>query len=245
MATAESVDALPARSRGPSRRYALVLIVAAGAATGAYWLWSERANLAAETSAAKALQELGALVVMDGARGHVASVNLSTLQSADALAEAIERLPALGPLTSLDASRTQISDDQLAVVSQLPSLTTLSLTETAIADRGVALLRSLENLQTLYLGSTQITNDALPLSGLRELRILDISATKVSGNLASLAELPQLEWLVLRDLELTDDALPPLGRSQSLRRLSLEGSTYSPASLETLQKALPKLSVDR
>jgi len=238
---AESVSA-PARR--PSAYGIVLLIIAAAMALG-YWFWSDRENRADEQAAAKALQELGALVIMDGDRTHVASVNLSTIQSPDALAKAIEHLPALNHLNSLDASRTEIEDKHLRIIDEMTSLNSLSLSETKITDDGARRLAGLDNLEALHLASTQITGDAInALGALKNLRILDLSATKVAGNLAPLAELPQLEWLVLRDLTLDEDALQPLGASPSLRRLSLGGSKYPAASIDVLKRALPELSVD-
>src|SRR5687768_5282404 len=105
-------EVLPPSDARP-RRVALVLVVVAGALGLIYWCWSTRQSQATEDAAARELQELGALVIKDAAGRHVASVNLSTLPSPEALAKALEQLPALTHLTSLDASRTSIGDEQL------------------------------------------------------------------------------------------------------------------------------------
>jgi hypothetical protein len=237
-------DSVSRPTRKPSA-YSIVLLVIAAAMALGYWFWSDRENRADEQAAAKALQELGALVIMDGERAHVASVNLSTLQSPDALSKAIEHLPALNHVNSLDASRTEIEDKHLKIIDEMSSLKSLSLSETKITDEGARRLAGLDNLEALHLASTQITGDALSALGeLENLRILDLSATKAARNLAPLAELPQLEWLVLRNLTLDEDALQPLGASPSLRRLSLGGSKYPAGSIDVLKRALPELSVD-
>jgi hypothetical protein len=233
-------------ARRQSLQNVLILALAAVAILLAYWYWSSRQNLAEESDAAKALQELGAIVVMDGGRRHVASVNLSTLQSSEVLAKALEHLPKLTQLTSLDASRTAISDDQLKFLAELTSLSSLSLNSTDVTDEGLRRLRSLTSLESLFLASTGIANRSLPfIADLSELRILDVSATKVTGNLEPLARLPQLEWLVLRKLSLEDEALPKLAGCEALKRLSLEESKYAVDSLATLQRDIPGLTVDR
>jgi hypothetical protein len=56
--------------------------------------------------------------------------------------------------------------------------------------------------------------------------------------------LPQLEWLALRKLSLTDEALPKLAACVALKRLSLQESKYSADSLEELLQESPQLSVD-
>jgi hypothetical protein len=246
MTSAETDDSMPPqpiRRRG-RRLYMLAALVAATAGL-IFWAWSSQQNRIAEDRAAKALEELGALVIMDGDRTHVASVNLSTLPSPEALDKAIEYLPALNYLNSLDASRTELDDKHLNTIVDMSSLNSLSLSETKITDEGAQLLAVLGNLEALHLASTQVTGDVLSALGeLESLRILDLSATKVAGNLAPLADLPQLEWLVLRDLMLDEDALQSLGASLSLRRLSLDGSKYPAASINMLKQALPALSID-
>jgi hypothetical protein len=245
MTIAETDDSLQPIRRRVRRLYLLVALVVATAGLS-FWAWSNQQYRIAEDRAAKALEKLGALVIMDGARTHVASVNLSTLSSLEALAKAINYLPALNYLNSLDASRTEIDDKHLKIIDEMSSINSLSLSETKVTDAGARRLADLENLEALHLASTQITSDALSALGeLENLRILDLSATKVAGNLAPLAKLPQLEWLVLRDLMLDEDALQPLAASTSLRRLSLDGSKYPAASIDMLKKALPALSVDR
>ena len=240
---AQSVnDQLPRRA---SSRRGLVLGVLAAVILAAAWGWTANRRLAAENKAAQALEKLGALVVRDGS-GHVASVNLSTVPTPEALAEAVALLPALSEITSLDASRSAIKDEQMAAVAQLGSLTTLTLNETAIGDAGVAQLRPLANLQSLFLSATPVTDAGTPaLASMKSLRVIDLSSTKLTGNFEPILALPQLEWLVLRDVKLADDALPRLEGSASLNRLSLEGSEYSADALAKLQQAQPSLGVDR
>lgn len=241
-----STDVPQSPSSRSSRRIIFALALIVTAISLAYWSWSNRQDLAAESVAAKTLQDLGAVVVMDGERRHVASVNLSTLQSPQSFAKAIQQLPSLTHITSLDASRTAISDEQLATVANLPKLNSLSLVSTAVTDDGVRWLGRLRSLQSLYLTSTGITDRSLPvIAELDELRILDVSATQVTADLEPLVQLPQLEWLVLRKLSLEDGALPNLSGCQTLKRLSLDESKYSADSLTKLQRARPELSVDQ
>ncbi len=241
----EAIESAPAGQR--RRRPILALAVAALVAGAlACWFLANAKRAAAEAEAAKSLESLGAIVVMDGSRTHVASVNLSTVTSPESLAKGIELLPALTDLGSLDASRTAITDDQLATVGRLTSLESLALSQTSITDRGLKQLAGLTQLRSLNLTTTPISGAGLAaLSDFRRLKMLDLSATKTADNLAPLARLPQLDWLVLRELTLADGALSDLSASESLSRLTLEGSTYPAASLTQLQQALPELSVDK
>jgi hypothetical protein len=228
-------------------RHVLIAIVFTAAVVAAgLWLWNLQRRGQAERAAAESLEELGAIVVVDGGSGRAASVNLSTISDEAKLAAAVELLPKLHWLTSLDASRTAIEDEHLETIGRLRGLTTLSLNETAIGDEGAARLRRLGDLQALYLASTEVTGAAFDdLAGMQELKILDASASRVRGNLAPLAKLPKLDWLILRNLPLGDEDLSELGGSASLTRLSLEGTTFSDAGLQELKEAAPGLSVSR
>jgi Leucine-rich repeat (LRR) protein len=241
----EASESVPSvRRRRPL--ISILAVVALVAVAIAYWFLANAKRAAAEAEAAKSLESLGVIVVMDGSRTHVASVNLSTVTSPESLAKAIELLPALTNLGSLDASRTAITDGQLATVGRLRSLESLALGQTSITDRGLKQLAGLTQLRSLNLTTTPISGAGLAsLSNFRRLKILDLSATKTADNLAPLARLPQLDWLVLRNLTLADGALSDLSASESLSRLTLEGSTYPAESLTQLQQALPELSVDK
>jgi hypothetical protein len=181
---------------------------------------------------------------MDGNRRHVASLNLSTLSDAEKLGKALEHVPHLVHLSSFDASRTPIRDEQLKQVATLPGLEALTLTSTSISDAGIAHLATLKELQALHLSETKVSSSGLnALSPLEGLKVLDLSATAVSGNLGQLSSLPQLNWLVLRNLTLEDDALGDLAGCQQLRRLNLEGSQYDQESLEKLRQGQPAINV--
>jgi Leucine-rich repeat (LRR) protein len=247
MMSTDTDDSLQPSARGSRRPYLLVAVLVAVVAVGLIvWALTVQQNRIAEERAAKALAELGAIVVMDGSRTHVASVNLSTVVSPESLAKAIELLPAMTELGALDVSRTAITDRELATVGQLTSLESLALGQTAISDGGLKQLAGLTQLRSLNLTRTPISGAGLSaLSDFSRLKILDLSATKTADNLGPLARLPQLDWLVLRDVTLTEDALSDLSASESLTRLTLEGSKYPAESLRQLQQALPELSVDK
>jgi Leucine-rich repeat (LRR) protein len=209
----------------------------------AWWLWHGRQATARELAAKSALADLGALVVMDGSRKHVASLNLSTLSDAEKVDKALEHVPHLFHLSSFDASRTPIRDEQLKQVGTLSGLENLTLTSTSISDAGIAHLAGLKKLQSLHLTGTKVSSSGLnALTSLEGLRVLDLSATAVSGNLGQLSSLPQLDWLILRNVTLEDDALGELAGCQKLSRLSLEGSQYDQESLEKLRQS--QLTID-
>jgi hypothetical protein len=242
---AETLATSPPRAR---RRALLSLFAAAVVILVAAALWSrpDAAALQRELAAKNELASLGALVVMDAARTHVNSVNLSTLKSPDSIHRAIELLPALGSLRSLNVDGTAFRDEHASVVGQLGGLQDLVLSHTAITDKGLEKLTDLSRLKTIHLADTTVTNAAIPsLAQLRSLNIIDLSGTQVTGNLEPLCELPELTWLVAKRLTLDAEAIAALGQCQSLGRLSLNDTNCPKDAVEKLEQQKPNLTIDR
>jgi hypothetical protein len=247
MATDSSIEQNPAaqtesgRSRMPTMLVVGFVLAIVLATLAAVFL---RGNSAAEAAAAEAIKKTNALVVPD-ASGNVASVNLSTVETPEALAEAIAQLPALSHVTSLDATGRPVKDEHLEAIGRMAALETLNLTDTEVTDEGVEHLKSLDGITTLFLNGTAITDASMDMvGGLKSLRSVDVSATKVTNNLAPMAELPDLAWLLIRDLTLADGALGQLKGCPKLSHLTIAGSKYSSAELDELKKALPNVAVD-
>ncbi len=218
--------------------FALAIVVATLAAV------MVRGNSAAEAAAAEAIKKTNALAVPDES-GRIVSVNLATVETPEALADAVAQLPALSHVVALNGGRTAIKDEHLEAIGRMAALESLDLTETGITDEGVKHLRSLGDIKTLVLTGTKITDASVDvIGGLSSLRSVDVSSTQVSNNLAPLADLPALEWILIRDLTLTDEALQQLKECQKLSRLTIKGSNYSEAALTELAKALPGVAVD-
>jgi hypothetical protein len=211
----------------------------------ARWFAPGGASSADELAAKNELTALGALVVMDGSRTHVNSVNLSTLKSPDSLHRAVELLPAFGRLHSLNVDGTKFGDKHADVVAQLGDLQDLVLSRTAITDAGLKKLENLSRLKTIHLADTAITNAGMASLGeLGSLNILDISGTKITGNFTPLAELSELTWLVAKCLTLDAAAIETLGQCESLRRVSLNDTACPQEALDKLAKQRPDISVD-
>ena len=64
-------------------------------------------------------------------------------------------------LTILNANHTQISDESLKSIAQLPELQHLDLANTAITDEGLAHLEGLSQLQSLDVTSTEVTAEGI------------------------------------------------------------------------------------
>jgi hypothetical protein len=118
-------------------------------------------------------------------------------------------------------------------LARLPNLRVLSLDEVPLGDSAADVLRvvsRLEHLEVLSLGDTGTTADSLShLSGLKRLRVLDLSGCEVTGPLSSLASLPQLRTLILRTPPATDEQLEDLLNLPQVESITIggDGSTDS------------------
>lgn len=241
----ESVSPAARRSWRAWAVPALAVLFAAVAAIG-WWLRDGRTASAEEVAARAELTKLGALVVMDAGRTHVAGVTLSTIQSPDRLERAIQLLPSLTHINSLNAEQTPVGDEQARVIGGLSSLQDLVLSHTGISDAAVKSLAGLSNLRSLHLANTGLTNAAIPeLTRLTSLTILDISGTKVTGNFETLPNLTKLNWLVVRGLPLEGEAIAAVANCPNLHRLSLTAAGSDPEALAKLEQQRPELAIDR
>jgi hypothetical protein len=121
----------------------------------------------------------------------------------------------------IDLNRTNVTDDQLALLRGLAHLQMLNLSGTSITDRGLAVIHDVSSLKKLNLNLTQI-GDAGP---------------------AQLVELPALEELYLIETKLTDACADDLARMTHLRRLVLLRTDLSPAAISGLRRALPQTTI--
>ncbi|MEX2167837.1 MAG: hypothetical protein WD851_00880 [Pirellulales bacterium] len=206
-----------------------------------------RGQVSPEELAAKAeLTKLGALVVMDPERKFVNSVNLSTLKSPETFDRAIELLPALARVKSLNFNATPFRDEHAPSVAQLRNLQDLVLNNTEVTDAALQTLAGLSGLSTLYLVNTNVTSAGLPAIGqMDSLKILDLSGTKVAGDFEPLQELSELNWLVAQRLSLDAAAITALGKCQSLTRLTLKETTVPEEAVSQLERERPNLTIDR
>ena len=201
---------------------------------------------AAEAAAAARLKELGALVVMDGAREHVASVNFAAIRDEEKRAAAFEQLTKLPYLAALDISRTNPTAEHLKGVASAKRLRSLTASGVPLTDDGAKLLSELSGVESLQLAGSEITSEGLAaLCKCRQVKVLNLSGSNINGGLEPLSRLPELNWLVLNDVTVEDDSLAALANAGSLARLSLNGSSYPTESLDRLAAAKPAMQIDR
>ncbi|MEX0866814.1 MAG: protein kinase, partial [Pirellulales bacterium] len=182
-------------------------------------------------------------------------------------AKTIDPLQHCPDLTSLDLSRTEITDEDLAAIAQLTRLEELHLAGTRVSDKGLAHLAALNSLRVLDLSETRVTGAGLAaLQDLPNLSALRLNRCRVSdaametinrypalvelslafntslsdSGIAKLTNLKKLQVLDVGGARITDAAMSTIGGFTDLRRLNLAGGKVSDASAEIFAQ-LPNL----
>lgn len=186
--------------------------------------------------------------------------------------DGLARLTDNKKLEKLDLGRTGITDKGLAHLAALPALKELSLYHSSsVTDAGLAHLKDLKGLEKLDLNSAMISDKGVVnLKGLTKLRYLNLNDTGVGDlgmeaiqgltnlktlnvnhthvtdkGMESISKLKNLERLGVADTKLSDKGLGQIKDLKSLKLLELMERQGSPEIETELQKALPKLQIDR
>ncbi|MBS1703331.1 MAG: hypothetical protein JST12_16835, partial [Armatimonadetes bacterium] len=152
-------------------------------------------------------------------KDHRTNVKKLSFAFSDLDNDGLRLLADLPSLRELDLTSTQVSD--LAPLASLASLTWLSLANIQVSN--LAPLAGLTSLTTLALPNTQVS-DLTPLKGLTSLTALSLVNTQVS-DLTPLARLTSLTWLNLVNTRISD--LAPLASLTSLTTLALSNTRIS------------------
>ncbi len=162
----------------------------------------------------------------------------------------ISTLASLQTLKSLDISGTEVSSAGLMQLRPLAGLTSLQLAETRVGDDGIPALQSFPWLEELNLANTNITDAGVLALGnfqtrLRQLSRLYLYQTKITSraleNIAS--AMPGVSYLVLSGTQVGDTAVKYLRDLQSLSRLEIYDTQFTPAGVDRLRRDLPRLQV--
>lgn len=107
---------------------------------------------------------------------------------------------------------TNVSDDCLPAIGQLPHLTNLNLAHTRITNAGLRHLTSLQELEDLSLCGTSIDDSGLAdISSMKSVRSLSLEGTGITdASLASLSSLDLLQNLCVIDTQMSPTALTQL-----------------------------------
>jgi internalin A len=189
-----------------------------------------------EAAAVKALEKLGANLIVDTSRSGkpVVNVMLSGKMITDTSLKDLKELKSLKWLTLSD---TQITDAGLKELKQLKDLQTLRISYTPITEVGLNELTQLKRLQTLDLSYTKVTDAGFKrLKKLDSLQLLDLSYTPVTGvGLKELKELKYLDTLNFTGSKVTDAAFTEMKELQGLQTLRLGGTPITGAGLNHLK----------
>jgi len=138
------------------------------------------------------------------------------------LRETLARVAQLEHVMSLSIYDRGVSDEDLAGLAGMKQLKFLELNHNPrVTDAGIATLSGLENLRVLDLTSTSVTGiglkDRSDMVSLYQLNLADCPVTDES--LAAIPRFPKLEELLLAGTEVTDTGLMGLVGWHSLRRV--------------------------
>ena len=154
-----------------------------------------------------------------------------------------------GEVVEVNANRTKITDQDLALLADFTQMTDLSLEKTTIGDAGIAHLGNLRRLEWLNLFQTRISDNSLQLlARIGSLQHLPIGETNVTdAGLVHVGKMKQLEYLGLRGNDVTDDGVKHLQNLVRLKGLHLGETRISDAGLMHLQgmTRLQKLWLDK
>jgi Leucine-rich repeat (LRR) protein len=154
------------------------------------------------------------------------------------------------PITAIDLSEKKVTDHDLQELvhdKAIGSVTTIDLSKTQITGAGVGHLKVLGQLENLDLGNTKINDpDLESLGNLPNLKVLGLNSTQVTdAGLEHLKGLAKLETLDLSDTAVGDDGLSALEALKGLKTLELGETKTTDKGVEALKKALPDCTIDR
>jgi hypothetical protein len=140
-----------------------------------------------------------------------------------------ERMGWLDGIASVAADKTSFGDAELACLRGLADLEELSLNETNVTDDGMRYLEDMPSLRYLFLNHTRISSAGLAhIKGLRNLESLSLVNTDVGDEgMKYLAELSHLEYLDVCRTRVTDDAIPHIKQMPALTECRAYGSDMS------------------
>jgi len=122
----------------------------------------------------------------------------------------------------------------LAQVAQLDHIVAIELFDKDVSDEDLAGLAGMKQLKFLELNHNPRVTDAgiATLSGLENLRVLDLTSTSVTGTgLKDRSDMVSLEHLKLNDCPVTDESLAAIPRFPKLEELFLKGTEVTDTGL--------------
>lgn len=147
---------------------------------------------------------------------------------------------------NLSLGFTDVGDEGLAGMTDLPNLAGITLERTKVTDAGLRHLARFPALKTIWLGYTEITGSRFgDLAELPNLAGMDLEGTKVTDDgLANLRHLKSLQGVSVVGTAVTDAGLEHLKTLESLRGVNLKGTKVTAEGVEALRSARTNLVVN-
>lgn len=150
-----------------------------------------------------------------------------------------------------------VTNKDLAMITGLPDLIVLDLRGTQISDEALTHLTDLPSIEQLYLGGSVITDteptlfharftDSAvdPVVQLTTLKVLSLAKTDIGDEaVKKLPALTNLEILFLLGTNVTDESVDALAQMKSLKELYLQETAVTPEGLQRLREALPETEI--
>ena len=148
-------------------------------------------------------------------------------------------------LRELDLWSSNVTDSDLAQLSQMDEIEGIDFNATAISDAGLEHIHGLTHLKKLCLSSTTITDAGLSRVGaLNRIQLLNLAQTQITdAGLDELTGLPNLRWLSLVDTGITDAGLTKLAKLRGLKELEVFRTHTTEDGVDRLRKALPQCHI--
>ena len=149
-------------------------------------------------------------------------------------------------VTTINLSRSKVTDADLVYLKEMPHLQSLDLSETHVTDAGLANLEGLTALESLDLTYIWLTDAGVKhLRKLTNLKELNLSRSIVSDvGLEHLKEMKNLKRLDLSYTKVTDAGQVHLSHFAKLESLHLYSTGVTGEGEMRLQQALPECEVE-
>ena len=192
------------------------------------------------------LSQLGTITVEQrGERKTAIVADFSDARFSDSLLyrNAFTEIGELNQLRSLNLSRTDADDDDLAHLKGLTLLTDLNLDDVKVTDKGLANLSGLTRLEVLRLRGQKFTDKSLAqlesFPFFRNLITLSLAESQISKKgFARLTKLERVAELDLSGTTITDAGLGYLKGLTTLRDVDLSDTAVTDAGLVELKKMM-------
>jgi hypothetical protein len=146
-------------------------------------------------------------------------------------------------VVQIDLSQTSASDNDLAILKNIPNLESLTL-NSKISSKGLSYLQDMKNLKGLVHEGALIDDNGLGfLSNLTDLRVLSLDGLKITdAGIEKLQKLTKLEMLFLMGSPITDASLKTIKKFKNLQFLGIvDDSQITKNGLSELKKELPNV----